>query len=95
MTWFARGLGAARLGHAEGSNEAAAALKRIRARLLKANEFYWARQVEIQELAVAAWSALAAGKKEEALRQMESAAALEAVSYTHLDVYKRQVGEPS
>jgi len=77
MTWFARGLGAARLGHAEGSNEAAAALKRIRARLLKANEFYWARQVEIQELAVAAWSALAVGEKEGALRQMESAAELE------------------
>jgi hypothetical protein len=77
MTWFARGLGAARLGHAAAANEAAAALKRIQERLLKANELYWARQVEIQELAVAAWSALAAGEKEEALRQMESAAELE------------------
>jgi hypothetical protein len=77
MTWFARGLGAARLGHAAAANEAATALTRIQARLLRANEPYWARQVEIQALAVAAWSALAAGKKEEALRQMESAAALE------------------
>ena len=37
----------------------------------------WARQVEIQELAVAAWSALAAGKKDKALGLMESAAELE------------------
>jgi hypothetical protein len=77
MTWFARGLGAARLGHVATANEAATALKRIQERLVTANELYWARQVEIQELAVAAWSALAAGEKKEALRQMESAAELE------------------
>jgi hypothetical protein len=33
--------------------------------------------VEIQQLAVVAWSAFAAGEKEEALRQMQSAAQLE------------------
>ena len=77
MTWFARGLGAARLGHDAAANEATTALKRIQERLLRANEPYWARQVEIQALAVAAWSALAAGKKEEALRRMRSAAELE------------------
>jgi hypothetical protein len=77
ITWFARGLGAARLGHTAAADEACAALKLIQERLLKANERYWARQVEIQALAVAAWSALAAGAKEEALRQMESAAEIE------------------
>jgi hypothetical protein len=77
ITWFARGLGAARLGHAPAANDAAAGLRRIQERLLSANEPYWARQVEIQALAVTAWSALAAGKKEEARRQMESAAELE------------------
>jgi tetratricopeptide (TPR) repeat protein len=77
MTWFARGLGAARLGQAPAANESATALQQIRERLLKAGEDYWARQVEIQELAVRAWAALAAGKKEEALRQMKSAAELE------------------
>ncbi len=77
LTWFARGLGAARLGHDAAANEAATALTRIQARLLKASEPYWAQQVEIQALAVAAWSALAVSKKQEALRQMESAAALE------------------
>lgn len=77
ITWFARGLGAARLGHDTAASEAATALQRIKERLLRANEPYWARQVEIQATAVAAWSALAVGKKEEALRQMESAAELE------------------
>jgi hypothetical protein len=77
MTWFARGLGAARLGHAAAANEAATALKQIQERLSKANEPYWAQQVEIQATAVEAWFALANGKNEEALRQMESAAKLE------------------
>ena len=77
MTWFARGLGAARLGQAPAANESATALQQIRERLSKASENYWAQQVEIQELAVRAWAALADGKKEEALRQMNSAAELE------------------
>jgi hypothetical protein len=77
ITWFARGLAAARLGHTAAANEASTALKLIQERLFRANEPYWARQVEIQALAVAAWSALATGAKEEALRQMESAAEME------------------
>jgi hypothetical protein len=77
LTWFARGLGAARLGQAPTAYEAAAALQQIRARLSSAGENYWALQVQIQELAVRAWSALAEGNKEAALRQMKSAAELE------------------
>jgi tetratricopeptide (TPR) repeat protein len=77
VTWFARGLGAARIGHTAAANEASAALKVIQERLVSAKEMYWARQVEIQALAVAAWSALAMGAKEEALRQMKSAAEME------------------
>jgi len=77
MTWFARGLGAARLGQGAPANESATALRQIRERLLKGGENYWARQVEIQEVAVGAWAALATGKKEDALRQMKSAAELE------------------
>ncbi len=77
MTWFARGMGAARLGHAAAANEAATALRQIQERLSKANERYWAQQVDIQATAVSAWSALAAGKNEEALRQMELAANME------------------
>jgi hypothetical protein len=77
MTWYARGLGAARLGHAAAATEASAALRVIQERLVSAKEIYWARQVEIQALAVEAWSDLAVGAKEEALRQMELAAQME------------------
>ena len=77
MTWFARGLGAARMGQVPAAKESATALQQIQERLAKASENYWARQVEIQEIAVRAWAALAEGKKEEALRQMKSAAELE------------------
>jgi len=77
VTWFARGLGAARLGQAPEANESAAALQQIRERLLKAGESYWALQVQIQEVEVRAWAALAESKKEDALRQMKSAAELE------------------
>jgi hypothetical protein len=77
MTWFAHGLGAARLGRAQEADESAAVLEQIRERLLKAGENYWAQQVEIQEVTVRAWAALAEGRKDEALRQMKSAAQLE------------------
>jgi hypothetical protein len=77
ITWFARGLGAARLGHGAEADEAAAALRRIQEHLAKANDLYWARQVEIQKIEVTAWSALARGEKSNALQEMETAAELE------------------
>jgi hypothetical protein len=77
MTWFARGLGAGRLGNGATANEASAALQQIQERLLKADEPYWARQVEIQRLTVTAWAVFAAANRQAALRQMESAAELE------------------
>jgi hypothetical protein len=77
ITWFTRGLGAGRLGHAAAANEAATELQQIQERLLKASEPYWARQVEIQQLTVSAWAALSEGKKQEALRRIKSAAELE------------------
>jgi hypothetical protein len=77
ITWFARGLGAARLRHAAAAKQAATALTQIQDRLSQANERYWAQQVEIQATAVSAWAALAAGKNGQALRQMQSAATME------------------
>ena len=78
ITWFARGLGAARLGQTLPAMESAAVLANIREHLLKTSENYWALQVQIQELEVRAWAVLAGGKKkEEALRQMKLAAELE------------------
>jgi hypothetical protein len=77
MTWFARGLGSARLGQPKAAYEAVTALKKIKERLLKSGENYWAVQVEIQEREVAAWARMAEGEKQDALRQMDAAAKLE------------------
>jgi hypothetical protein len=77
MTWFARGLGAARLKQATRANESAMRLGQIRKLLSSAGENYWAQQVEIQGLEVGAWAALADNKKDEALQQMKRAADLE------------------
>jgi hypothetical protein len=77
VTWFARGLGAARLGHVRAARESATALQQVRERLMTAGENYWALQVQIQELAVRAGAAFAEGRKKQALRQMRAAAELE------------------
>jgi len=77
MTWFARGLGAAHLGQASLAYQSADALQQIQQGLLKANENYWAKQVQIQELGLRAWAALADKKNDDALRQMKAAADLE------------------
>jgi tetratricopeptide (TPR) repeat protein len=77
MTYFARGLAAVHLGDIESARSSLEALTRIHERLTKSNEGYWAEQVEIQRRGVSAWMALAEGRTDEALREMESAAELE------------------
>ena len=77
MTWFARGLGSARLSEVKPALEAVAALKKIHDQLVKAGEDYWALQVEIEQREIEAWATMTQGNKQEALRQMETAAKLE------------------
>jgi tetratricopeptide (TPR) repeat protein len=77
ITWFARGIGAARLHDVPKAQASVSALQDIRTRLEKAKDSYWAEQAEIQRLAVVAWSSLAEGRKELALTTMKSAADIE------------------
>ena len=77
MTYFARGLASAHLGDIESARASREALARIHDRLTKLNEGYWAEQVEIQRWGVSAWTALAEGRADEALREMKSAAEME------------------
>jgi hypothetical protein len=77
ITHFARGIGASRAGDRGGARAAIDALEQIRARLDAAHESYWAAQVETQRRSVAAWLALAEGRKTEALAEMRAAAELE------------------
>jgi len=77
MTHFARGLAAAHLGDIASAQSSRDALANIRERLVKSKEGYWADQVEVQRRSVSAWTELAKGSTDEALREMNSAVALE------------------
>ena len=61
MTWFARGIGAARSGNAAVARQSVIALNQIEATLVKARENYWSGQVRIQAVEVSAWADFADG----------------------------------
>ena len=61
----------------------------MHAKLEKANQSYWAEQVEIQILAVSAWIAQSKGQKDEALKFMRAAADLEDNSEKHIAMENR------
>ena len=89
VTHFARALGAARIGDVAAAQADVAKLIEIRAGLEKANQSYWAGQVEIQVLAAEAWIAQAQGKPKEALKFMRAAADLEDSSEKHVAMENR------
>ncbi len=74
VTRFARALGAARSGQVDAARQDVERLAVLRDALKKANDAYWTEQVEIQRLGAAAWTALAAGQRSEALALMREAA---------------------
>jgi len=77
ISWFARGLGAARLKQIEKAQGAAHELQSIVQKLSVAHEVYWMGQVSIQEQEVNAWAELASGNNEIALKTMNEAAKAE------------------
>jgi tetratricopeptide (TPR) repeat protein len=89
ITHFARAMGAARSGDAAAAQADAAKLNELRGALEKANQGYWAGQVEIQLLAARAWIAQSEGKREEALKLMRAAAELEDGSEKHVAMENR------
>ena len=80
MTLFARGIGAARSGNPAAAEKDVARLATIVAALNTAKNDYWATEVEVQRLGVAAWVAFAEGKRDEAVHLMGSAADIEDAS---------------
>jgi tetratricopeptide (TPR) repeat protein len=76
-THFARALGAARSGEIAAAEKDAEELARLHKGLQDAKDNYWATEVEVQQLAVAGWIALARGKTDDALKFMRAAADLE------------------
>jgi len=89
ITYFARAIGLARSGDLAAADREVDKLKELRAALEKANQSYWADQVEIQMLAASAWIAHAKGEKTEALKFMRAAADVEDSSEKHIAMENR------
>jgi tetratricopeptide (TPR) repeat protein len=83
ITWFARGLGAARSGDLASARRDVARLEALRDSMTAAKSTYWAQQSEIQRRAVAAWIAFGEGRRDEALALARSAADLEDSTEKH------------
>jgi hypothetical protein len=89
ITYFARAIGSARSGALDAAEREVTKLKELRVALEKANQSYWAEQVEIQILASSAWIAHARGSKDDALKFMRAAADLEDGSEKHIAMENR------
>jgi hypothetical protein len=83
LTHFARGLGGARSGNLGAAKSGLERLAAIHAGLLEAHDAYWAGQVKIQQLGVAAWIARAEGQPGEARKLMRAAVDLEDSTEKH------------
>jgi hypothetical protein len=74
MLYFARSLGASRVGDTTRARVSIDSLAVIRERLIASREAYWAEQVAIQQLDAEAWLALAEHRADAALARMREAA---------------------
>jgi tetratricopeptide (TPR) repeat protein len=89
ITYFARALGAARGGQLSAAQTDIGKLKELREGLEKADQSYWAEQVEVQILGAQAWVAQGQGNKDEAIKFMRAAADLEDGSAKHVAMENR------
>jgi tetratricopeptide (TPR) repeat protein len=83
VTWFARGVGAARQGDIEGAQVAIARLTQLEATTQASGEDLFARNLRVLRLAVEGWSAQAQGESERARELLTQAATLEAATPKH------------
>jgi hypothetical protein len=83
ISWFAKGLGAARSGDAAQTQAAIAELQPLRDQLREKKDAYWSGQVDIQLRIVTAWAQLLVGHQEEALQAMSDAADAEDKTEKH------------
>ena len=84
ITLFARAIGAARSGDAAAAEQNASDLAVRHQKLVDAGNVYWAREVEIQQRAVAGWIAFARKNVDDALKLMREAADLEDRNEKHI-----------
>ena len=89
ITYFTRGMGAARGGDVENARKEITRLQGVKQALVESKQDYWAEQTDIQIGAVSAWVAHAEDKKAEALKLMRSAADREDASEKHVAMENR------
>ena len=77
ITHYARALGAARSGKADAAKADVEQLKALQQKEVEAKDAYWATQLDIQRQAAESSMLWAEGKKDEAVRALTAAAALE------------------
>ena len=83
VTWFARGLGAARLGRAEPADSAVARLAALEDVAQAAGEDLFTRQIRVLRLGVRAWLAQVRGQPDSGVAWMRQAAELEVATPKH------------
>ena len=83
VTWFARGVGATKLGDAEGAQAAIARLTQLQAAAEASGEDLFARSIRVLRLAVEGWRAQAQGDTGLARELLTQAAAVEAATPKH------------
>jgi len=74
ITYFARALGAARIGHLDAAKADIAQLAELREKLRQAKDAYWSEQVDIQWQVATAWLLHAEHSHEQALATLQAAA---------------------
>jgi tetratricopeptide (TPR) repeat protein len=89
ITHFTRAMGFARLGDPASARKEIEKLQAASDELEKANDPYWADQVDIQRQAAQAWVAFAEGDKSQAVKFMRSAADREDGSEKHVAMENR------
>ncbi|HSL19982.1 MAG TPA: hypothetical protein VK886_00505 [Vicinamibacterales bacterium] len=77
MTHYARAIGASRKGDASAAAAETRKLAELHAALVEKKDDYWGQQVEIQQRSAQAWTALAEGRADDALRLQREAVVLE------------------
>jgi hypothetical protein len=83
ISWFGRGLGAARAGQPEVANHAVGELHRLRELLKQEGQGYWVTQLDIQISSIEAWNTYIQGDTESGLALMQAAANLENSTFKH------------
>ena len=89
LSYFTRGIGAARSGEVAVAKREIEMIGKLRAKLQETNQSYWADRSEEQMLAVSAWVAFRETQRDQALKLMRAAADREDESVKHVAMENR------